>query len=757
MDSFVDRLLSKATVTVDNINVNNVSRDVVEDLTEAYRAMLMQSPLDVIKSGKYVHAYDSMPELAQRLSNIYSKDDVDKIMTSLYGYLGKLPVGDYMPNLDALYNRIKSVPYQKDINLSQYSKYSAKAQAAMQKSIESDAILRTKINAMERITEKDFKRIESLSKIKGLNQAAKDVNTSVIKYNKAIDVIKTTKIGTPAYVKRMATAENAKAVANKAIDTWDTIIHQQRYNLSPSVESNQTASFIEQKIGYAQKELDQLDRILQSRQLTADERQLLSSLETKRVMPNQYLTANERAQLNKLNDIRQSSSKIISDADKVRLQSQRHDIQGEIDYMKSVLNSVNDAIAKGKPIPAEIRVKGYKLKQSLEPFTPKPTEPEISGTGRGGVGVAERTKVELQPSLLKGFELEPELGVAEKGLVEPKVKVPEIETEPIKPETEKAPETGIETKPSLETKPETKVAIGTEISPKGIPSAKGFALPETTPSEAPEVSPQIRVGLAPLPVPSTKVTPSEFAQPTPSIVTTPTPFGITAPLTLPSGAAKVSEYPAVSPMQITRGEQQPVRGTQISPTQAQLTQTRARSEALAKVEPQAKTQTELERQTQTKLQTELENKVAVERMERDYWDKTKGRFIIPLPDDNGELRLTKRQWNSIMAWKQGFEYVMKWYPYRDKKDILYTRTPIEGVKYDTGVGSANRSLVAKGIIEKVPKQDMGIMKITFETGQGRPKPVLDFQTKASISRERRIKAKRSSRRNTDVWASIGRL
>jgi len=116
----------------------------------------------------------------------------------------------------------------------------------------------------------------------------------------------------------------------------------------------------------------------------------------------------------------------------------------------------------------------------------------------------------------------------------------------------------------------------------------------------------------------------------------------------------------------------------------------------------------------------------------------------------GISQLTEKQREGIIAWKQGFMYKLIYPPYGEK-DIINTRTPIEGVIYAEGVGSAARSAIARGgRIPLLIRRDMGIMDIAIHTPQGR-KPILKF--KGDPKQKTKV-TPRTKRRGT-VKPSIG--
>lgn len=99
---------------------------------------------------------------------------------------------------------------------------------------------------------------------------------------------------------------------------------------------------------------------------------------------------------------------------------------------------------------------------------------------------------------------------------------------------------------------------------------------------------------------------------------------------------------------------------------------------------------------------------------------------IPLPG-GGALELTREQLEGIIAWKQGIMYKMIYPPY-GQKQIVNSRKPLAGVHYYSGVGSALKSIIARG--GRVPKEilrDMGIMDLRIVTPPGSRKPTIHFK------------------------------
>jgi len=87
---------------------------------------------------------------------------------------------------------------------------------------------------------------------------------------------------------------------------------------------------------------------------------------------------------------------------------------------------------------------------------------------------------------------------------------------------------------------------------------------------------------------------------------------------------------------------------------------------------------------------------------------------------------TQKELDSALMWRQGKVY-RAWLPPYNKASMVVTHDPIPDVKYETGVGSAYRSLVAKGL--KMPdhlRYDMGIQVIDFEKSTDPMKPRMEF-------------------------------
>ena len=95
--------------------------------------------------------------------------------------------------------------------------------------------------------------------------------------------------------------------------------------------------------------------------------------------------------------------------------------------------------------------------------------------------------------------------------------------------------------------------------------------------------------------------------------------------------------------------------------------------------------------------------------------------------DGKKVRLTEKQLEGALAWKQGLFYQVRWQPF-GAKDVFYSREPVPGVKYFDGIGSAAKSAVdLYGEVPQNVRLDMGIVDINITRGQDFRKPILKFK------------------------------
>jgi hypothetical protein len=103
------------------------------------------------------------------------------------------------------------------------------------------------------------------------------------------------------------------------------------------------------------------------------------------------------------------------------------------------------------------------------------------------------------------------------------------------------------------------------------------------------------------------------------------------------------------------------------------------------------------------------------------------RIITHIQEHSEHKKLDPKQFEGMLAWKQGFVYQIRWKPF-GKNDVFYSREPIPEVKYFDGIGSAAKSAVA--LYGEIPKQvrvDMGIIDVNIFRGKDMDKPVLNFK------------------------------
>jgi hypothetical protein len=136
-------------------------------------------------------------------------------------------------------------------------------------------------------------------------------------------------------------------------------------------------------------------------------------------------------------------------------------------------------------------------------------------------------------------------------------------------------------------------------------------------------------------------------------------------------------------------------------------------------------------------------------------------IVIPKPGGKGEITLTRKQREGIVAWKQGFMFWLKWpdehgnYP---KKNTHHSRKPIEGVKYEKGIGSVARSIIAKyGRIPKDLAFDMGIENVKISKTPAGGKPKITFTEKHQYKSKHKTKRSGDGHKHTRRETGISRL
>ncbi|MDD5487224.1 MAG: hypothetical protein PHW65_06700, partial [Dehalococcoidales bacterium] len=92
-----------------------------------------------------------------------------------------------------------------------------------------------------------------------------------------------------------------------------------------------------------------------------------------------------------------------------------------------------------------------------------------------------------------------------------------------------------------------------------------------------------------------------------------------------------------------------------------------------------------------------------------------------------EKKLTAKQLEGAIAWKQGLIYHLRWQPF-GANDVFYSREPIPGVKYHEGIGSAAKSAVTLyGELPQNVRLDMGIVDVHIDRSEKAGQPKLKFK------------------------------
>jgi len=96
-------------------------------------------------------------------------------------------------------------------------------------------------------------------------------------------------------------------------------------------------------------------------------------------------------------------------------------------------------------------------------------------------------------------------------------------------------------------------------------------------------------------------------------------------------------------------------------------------------------------------------------------------FILPSGKKPFE-QLTKEELEGAAAWRHGLFYKLWIYPF-GSSDLYTVSKPPEGVRIVKGVGSAYKSVIAKGVIpSEISALRMGIVNVgVTRTGKGKPR------------------------------------
>ena len=180
------------------------------------------------------------------------------------------------------------------------------------------------------------------------------------------------------------------------------------------------------------------------------------------------------------------------------------------------------------------------------------------------------------------------------------------------------------------------------------------------------------------------------------------------------------------------------------------TQTKTKIQAKTELQPQTQTRLQAKPISKTEMQTNTETQTDTNTEENNRYPKD-GTFkpiILPLPSGRS-VELTQQEFDGIVAWKQGFIYILK-YPNYDKAHTIHTRKPIAGVKYYSGIGSAVKSFIVKnGSIPHDLKFSMGIEDVTIRANKPQGQ-MLDF----NLNNNYRIKNANKKAQNNSVLSVL---
>jgi hypothetical protein len=201
-------------------------------------------------------------------------------------------------------------------------------------------------------------------------------------------------------------------------------------------------------------------------------------------------------------------------------------------------------------------------------------------------------------------------------------------------------------------------------------------------------------------------------------------------VTQPKGRVVTSlkSIAAVSPETKVKGMAKEQTGLEQQIRTQTAVKAKGQVEAQAKVKTQSLPKEQVKLKTKTAVTTKVTTKVPVKRPITKIITK-KGKKIITLPEDKIK-ELTNEQLKSMLAYKQGFIYIVRYDPYK-KTDVIYSRKPLQGVKYYKGIGSAQKSVVLKrGVILKDLVFDQGAVDLMIgKTEQGKTPKMRYFKDK----------------------------
>lgn len=206
--------------------------------------------------------------------------------------------------------------------------------------------------------------------------------------------------------------------------------------------------------------------------------------------------------------------------------------------------------------------------------------------------------------------------------------------------------------------------------------------------------------------------------------------------TKPYSDTKTSALTTTSTDTKTQAEVATQTGTKTS------TRTNVNVDTFADTKLDTKTATKTYTMTDTEAETEVETRTkSAEILQSKVTriidpDKFNWRRYWPIRvklTDGSEHDLTKKELLGSVGWKQGLFYILIWPPYGDK-NCTYTREPIPGIPYHSGLGSAYKTLRRLG--GKLPpriEKSMGAFLAEVFTESGK-EPRLVFRQERHVVR-----------------------
>ena len=614
-----------------------------------------------------------------------------------------------------------------DMENSSYPKASSDAQKAIQKSLVNDRKFLDKLSVVKDITNSELASIEKISGITKLGDTLNNVNKAVIKVDKAWNTVESNmKIKNPttpqmeSRIKALDNLNTAKVSLDSALTKWADISVKPRYRIGGKPSDTEVIMAIDQKLLYARKALAISERELarpgtsesMKHVIKADIRDITGDINDSESTLKEYTHLMNNGQ-----DLPATSSKYYT-------------FKWEKGKPKTDTGSTQP---EGSREPTASKSKITKMK-AIDLATGKEIIIEKVGKIASAKMVMERPAVQEKLA----FDL----------VLEPKY---DIKVDVSKPELKTAFPKIVENRADIfrETK---RFVIGTETIQRPYSAHPATIMPISVGTSAgnktiPAVSPVIVATKAYL-------TQSEIK------------LGNELKTVVNSATKAYNQAISKSMLENMTAMQTDVLiadqvNTAISIKTNAITDAAIKEKIKTEYVPQIKSAIQNQTKPQTKTQTQVKtaSKTATEQVTQAKVTKGTSEQIrpvkeppagkIPIPDiiftdSSGKTVRLHTKHNGVVAWKHGFVYILKWKPY-DKAHTHYSRQPIPGVIYASGVGSAAKSIVA--MYGEIPKNlyfDMGIVSGRIESmPAGQPK--LTFSRRSSAARKNRQNVRREVR------------